>query len=631
MKTSLRLLAFAVIASVSPVALATAIFALTTSNELMVVNAEVPQDILSIQAVTGLTAGENLLGIDGRASNGELYAISDDARLFLINPNTAAATLVATLAADPADTTDPFTGLSGLRFSIDFNPVADRLRIVSDLEQNLRVNMGTGLVTTDTPLAYDTDTDGAGPDTGDVNAGANPSIAGIAYSNNVVNATATTLYGIDDQTFQIVVQNPPNNGTLLSNAPFGVANATHVGLDIAPDGTAWVAGKHEVPMHPTEYILATVDPTTGDGESHGVIGDGTIPIRDIAVATSVAFSAPHYAVGEGGTTATITVKREGFLNTTVSVQYSTFSDTASAAADYTTATGTLTFGSNEDTKIFQVTIKDDALPEDDEHIGLLLSNVAGPAVIGPPSIATLRINANDRPDVTGPLVKFIGLTGPSRGITGAVVHFNEDMDSATVQDVKNYKLVVFPRTGGSQVKTFTSAVYDPVERRVELGLAPFLQTDFKRMAISINGKPAKGTRPKGVSDVQGNLLDGDGNRRAGGNAVQLFKVFSNTTLNFVDRDGDRVMLELTGGGHLDGVIPLGGPATQQTQFWIVEPIALRTTLSGTVQKSPRGDGIIVIAEIIGLDKKEFAPLVSNPAFRINTLTFSSNATGIGLR
>ena len=53
----------------------------------------------------------------------------------------------------------------------------------------------------------------------------------------------------------------------------------------------------------------------------------------------------------------------------------------------------------------------------------------------------------------------------------------------------------------------------------------------------------------------------------------------------------------------------------------------RGTLSGTVR--PRGDGIVVIAEIIGLDKKEFTPLLSNTSFRVNTLTFSSNATGIG--
>ena len=36
---------------------------------------------------------------------------------------------------------------------------------------------------------------------------------------------------------------------------------------------------------------------------------------------------------------------------------------------------------------------------------------------------------------------------------------------------------------------------------------------------------------------------------------------------------------------------------------------------------------MVIAEIIGLDKKEFTPLLTNTSFRVNTLTFSSNATG----
>jgi hypothetical protein len=42
---------------------------------------------------------------------------------------------------------------------------------------------------------------------------------------------------------------------------------------------------------------------------------------------------------------------------------------------------------------------------------------------------------------------------------------------------------------------------------------------------------------------------------------------------------------------------------------------------------PRGDGIVVIAELIGLDKKEFTPLLTNPSFRVNMLTFDSNATG----
>ena len=88
-------------------------------------------------------------------------------------------------------------------------------------------------------------------------------------------------------------------------------------------------------------------------------------------------------------------------------------------------------------------------------------------------------------------------------------------------------------------------------------------------------------------------------------------------------------LTIEEGGRIDGVRPVGGPKTQITQFWILDPIALRSTLSGTVtRRTSTGDGIVVIAEIIGLDKKEFTPLLTNTSFRVNTLTFSSNATGL---
>ena len=116
---------------------------------------------------------------------------------------------------------------------------------------------------------------------------------------------------------------------------------------------------------------------------------------------------------------------------------------------------------------------------------------------------------------------------------------------------------------------FDSAVYDPTLRMVTLKLNQgFMQTESKKLALRIR---ARGTT--GVKDAYGNLLDGNRDGKIGGDAVQLFKVFSGETLKFRDRDGDKVTLELTGGGHLDGVLPLGGPPDQQTQFWIVEPIS----------------------------------------------------------
>ena len=156
-----------------------------------------------------------------------------------------------------------------------------------------------------------------------------------------------------------------------------------------------------------------------------------------------------------------------------------------------------------------------------------------------------------------------------------------------------------------------------------LGLAAFGQTAFNRMALRIRGSSG------GVKDLAGNLLDGDRNGVRGGDAVQIFEVFSGVKIKFTDRDGDQVKIFVTGaqGTHLDGFRPVGGPRTQLTQFWVVDPIALVSTLNGSVTRGPVGNGIVVIAEIIGLDKKEFNPIATNPAFRFNRLTFSPNATG----
>ena len=629
MKTNIRSLAFVLTLLITPSAWAVSIYGLTPDNKLLLFDGDVPANISSVQPITGLDVGDNLVGIDVRPATGQLYALSSDASLYTINPVTAIATKVADLAADPADVTAPFyTGLVGTNFGIDFNPVVDRLRVVSNADENLRINPANGFVSADTSLAY-----AAAPDR---NAGANPNVGDIAYTNNFAGATTTTLFGIDDTTLDIVTQNPPNNGVLnspVNPAPrFGNALATHAGYDIAPNGTAYIVG-----VHPTEFILVAGDPLTGAAESHGPIGDGTIPIRDIAVAPTISFSAEAYAIAENGGSATIMVKREGFVNLPASVEFTTHSDTASAASDYTTTSGVLNFpiktvttpADTVQTLPFQVPIINDAFPEDDESLDLFLTGIsAGQGIVGFPDAATLRINANDRTDKVGPLVEFIGLTGPSRGITGAVVHFNEDMDPASVVNLSNYRFSAIRPNGTGVLKTFTTAVYDPVGRKVTLGLAPFAQTAFTRLGLRIRGGAG------GVADLAGNLLDGDRNGRRGGDAIQIFQVFSGTRFRFLDRDGDSVTLEITGldptpgkTTRLDGVRPVGGPRTQLTQFWILDPIALISTVNGTVKRSPAGDGIIVISEIIGLDKKEFTPIVTNPAFRINRLTFSSNATG----
>ena len=192
------------------------------------------------RSISGLRAGDAIVGIDFRPANNKLYALTNNAgtgRLYTINTSTGAATLVSTLAADAADTTAPFpfTALSGTDFGIDFNPAVDRLRVVSDADQNLRINVDTGRTQLDVPLNFAA---------GDANAGDNSNVVGSGYTNSSMGAPnppapaaptrSTTLYGIDSGQDVLVIQDPPNAGTLASQGSLGVNLSGVIGFDIAP-------------------------------------------------------------------------------------------------------------------------------------------------------------------------------------------------------------------------------------------------------------------------------------------------------------------------------------------------------------------------------------------------------------
>jgi hypothetical protein len=193
------------------------VFALTASNKLLSFNRDTPASVRTSAAITGLQGGENLVGIDYRPVDGLLYAVASSGRIYTINTSTGAATFKATLAADAADTTAPFTGLAGTEFGLDFNPVADRLRVVSNTGQSLRINVDTGATTTD----------------GGINGGAaGASVTASAYTNSLAGTGSTTLYAIDSSNDTLYVQNPPNNGTLSAPVALGVDAGSANGFDI---------------------------------------------------------------------------------------------------------------------------------------------------------------------------------------------------------------------------------------------------------------------------------------------------------------------------------------------------------------------------------------------------------------
>lgn len=173
--------------------------------------------------LSGLGGGESIVGLDVRPRDGQLYALSSQGKLYTLDPATGKATVVFALTADPTDATEPFAALSGTRFGVDFNPVVDRLRVVSDTGQNLRIDVDLGRVITDGSLR-----------------GATTGVAAAGYVNSHAEACRTRLFGLDLAGSRLVVQDPPNDGvTTAIGAGLGVtASAGFFDVLTAQDGTS---------------------------------------------------------------------------------------------------------------------------------------------------------------------------------------------------------------------------------------------------------------------------------------------------------------------------------------------------------------------------------------------------------
>lgn len=224
--------------------------------------------------VTGLQAGETLVGIDVRplSNNGiiglsanpftaqTLYGVGSTSQVYTINPLTGAAAVVGGFGTVQA--------LNGTAFGTDFNPVPDRIRQVSNTEQNLRLN----------PIT---------PANSIVDTALNPTgnVVAVAYSNNFVGATTTTLYAIDSAAGTLGIVSSPNAGgpiNLVGSLGVGTNLPESIGFDISgATGTGFatitVGGQSR---------LYSVNLQTGAATNLGTIGSGTTQYLGVAAAAA---------------------------------------------------------------------------------------------------------------------------------------------------------------------------------------------------------------------------------------------------------------------------------------------------------------------------------------------------------
>ncbi|MGW3645893.1 DUF4394 domain-containing protein [Streptomyces sp. NPDC000878] len=178
---------------------------------------DVPGVLNWVRDVTGLSGDTKLVGIDHRVQNGLMYGLGEKGGIYTITtpPPGSGSNVVVTKVSQLQ------VALYGTSFDIDFNPAADRLRVISNNGQNLRHNLNDGTTVTDSVLNLPPLTTAA------------IGVTGAAYTNNdLVGSTGTTLTDVDTYNDQIVIQSPPNAGNLVATGLLGFDANLEAGYDI---------------------------------------------------------------------------------------------------------------------------------------------------------------------------------------------------------------------------------------------------------------------------------------------------------------------------------------------------------------------------------------------------------------
>jgi hypothetical protein len=248
-------------------------FAVTTANRLVLFNRS-SGGTQSARAITGLMTGDTLIGFDIRPANGSLIAVANSGRIYTINSMTGAAAVLSTIS--PMDALSAVTGATAV--GVDFNPVPDRLRIITASGKNLLVNVDTGVTTIDGDLTF--------------NGSTATGVVGAGYTNKVATACGTQLFYLDAMNNRLLTTADPNGSSLSVVGNLGVTTSgTKSGFEIisAANGSTSAFVVLTVGGAPTVYSLNTrtgavsgAQPIQGLTSGENIVGISATPLTNVA-------------------------------------------------------------------------------------------------------------------------------------------------------------------------------------------------------------------------------------------------------------------------------------------------------------------------------------------------------------
>ena len=126
------------LATSAATAKAATLIGLTADNKLV----KIDTATMAASAPMAISSSDKIVGIDVRPADGKLYGLSETGQLVTIDHMTGKATAGSTLSEKVA---------LGSRPIVDFNPAADRLRVIGADGVSLRINVENGATTIDKP------------------------------------------------------------------------------------------------------------------------------------------------------------------------------------------------------------------------------------------------------------------------------------------------------------------------------------------------------------------------------------------------------------------------------------------------------------------------------------------------
>ena len=245
-------------------ALAASLLAVNTAHAGWIIGLVDGKSIVTIDPATRKVTGTadikgaaSVLGIDVRPTDGLLYAVTADGGIYTVDTKTGQATMKSKLSEQLK---------AGTTVTVDFNPVADRLRVIASDGTNLRVNVDDGKAIIDGTLKFKD---------GDANAGKTPNVIAGAYSNSFKGTKTTALYDID-ASGALLSQAPPNDGVLNTIGSLGIKLDGATAFNIVAQGednAAWLV---------TSGTLYAVDLKTGKATAAGKLEGVKGKLTDIA-------------------------------------------------------------------------------------------------------------------------------------------------------------------------------------------------------------------------------------------------------------------------------------------------------------------------------------------------------------